>query len=747
MPIEILSLGIKMFSRGLYTMLVHQTKTDWKWPYWLRKQSDPNDPAFQPVAHLIISQNRVFRNWALLGLPNDNQRITVDPSMMITPFQDGYSIEFWLEYDGKTITIGDPDLDTAVHTKWLDSHYPQIRKQSVYFNRISIRQDIFVSSFSGHSAGFTRLKLMNLTAETVKVKVYACIRPYNVEGISPVQKIKYDSENKVWMVDGQPALMLQSEPDKNFTGSDKTGDVWNRTIHQKTSNSVSCEKGLAHSASVFKLELVSKEIVNLDFVMPLIEENNGSFIDWKESLLFDFERASRRFEHKWSRTLSEKITVTLPDPQLQNLTNRCIQYQSIFAQRDSVAPGFFIYSDFWFRDAAYLLFVMLKCGHFQVVREILKSFPDKQNSDGFFESQEGEWDSNGEALWIAGQYYRFTNDRDLIERLWPNLVKGARWIQKKRLSHSGDSEVSALLPAGFSAEHFGQNDYYYWDNFWSVAGYEELLHLAHELKKSKEIIWLEKEHELYRQILVNSIEKNRETNGGKITASPKRVFDSGAIGVLSALSPLQILEPFHHNIFQTADELISKNSVHNCYYHPVAHTGINIYLTLHIRHSELVRHNPEFWKNMRSVAELASSTGTWPEGIHPHLRTGVMGEGHHGWANAEWVNTVRDSMVNEKKDELEILSVYDETWFKKDCQVGIENAYTVFGKISFRLAIDAKHLVMDWKPEFTKPPKQIRWFMPSNVRINSVYFTDRHGNNYIELSVQPVEFTVSISVS
>jgi Zn-finger nucleic acid-binding protein len=26
------------------------------------------------------------------------------------------------------------------------------------------------------------------------------------------------------------------------------------------------------------------------------------------------------------------------------------------------------------------------------------------------------------------------------------------------------------LPPGFSAEHLGPNDYYYWDNFWALAG-------------------------------------------------------------------------------------------------------------------------------------------------------------------------------------------------------------------------------------------------------------------------------------
>lgn len=37
-------------------------------------------------------------------------------------------------------------------------------------------------------------------------------------------------------------------------------------------------------------------------------------------------------------------------------------------------------------------------------------------------------------------------------------------LPKNKTPHAG------LLPPGFSAEHLGPNDYYYWDNFWALAG-------------------------------------------------------------------------------------------------------------------------------------------------------------------------------------------------------------------------------------------------------------------------------------
>ena len=69
-------------------------------------------------------------------------------------------------------------------------------------------------------------------------------------------------------------------------------------------------------------------------------------------------------------------------------------------------------------------------------------------------------------LWIADRLQTLTGTTDTPETLqaWLN---GADWIIGKRLPEDGRTPHAGLLPAGFSAEHLGPNDHYYWDNFWS----------------------------------------------------------------------------------------------------------------------------------------------------------------------------------------------------------------------------------------------------------------------------------------
>ena len=112
---------------------------------------------------------------------------------------------------------------------------------------------------------------------------------------------------------------------------------------------------------------------------------------------------------------------------------------------------------------------LLSLGGIERTRRALHRFEPRQRLDGYFLSQEGEWDSNGEALWF---YHRFSElTGEALPKEWLQAVaKGARWIARKRIPDKPARSESGLLPAGFSAEHLGPNDYYYWDDFWGVAG-------------------------------------------------------------------------------------------------------------------------------------------------------------------------------------------------------------------------------------------------------------------------------------
>ncbi len=162
------------------------------------------------------------------------------------------------------------------------------------------------------------------------------------------------------------------------------------------------------------------------------------------------------------------VAATLPEGKFQTLFDAAVR-TLILHSPGTVFPGPYTYRRFWFRDAAFILHALLCLGLTERARRILDTFPGRQTGTGFFYSQAGEWDANGEALWIFARYCQLTGQPPAAA--WQVAVRrGARWLQRKRLPASAGERVGGLLPAGFSAEHLGPSDYYYWDDFWAVSG-------------------------------------------------------------------------------------------------------------------------------------------------------------------------------------------------------------------------------------------------------------------------------------
>jgi hypothetical protein len=96
---------------------------------------------------------------------------------------------------------------------------------------------------------------------------------------------------------------------------------------------------------------------------------------------------------------------------------------------------------------------------------------------GFFggdhESNDREWDSNGQALWAFGRFDRINGPAGAFAaKIYaPYVIDGARWIRDNRTQYG-------LLPSAWSAEHIGDKDKpHYWDDLWAALG-QQLLHIA-----------------------------------------------------------------------------------------------------------------------------------------------------------------------------------------------------------------------------------------------------------------------------
>lgn len=682
-PLELLRAGLIFHARGLINTKAIQNNLDWVWPYWVERQFNPADESFIPRAFSFSHINLTHRNWTAVGLPDVAFYPIVDPRGLVTPLFDGWSLDFWL-VPGKGPPLLPSKLADFTQTLVLD-HELRVRSVARWPNA-TLETDVALCLMNQQPHCCINVRVTGLEGGSLAV----ALRPYNPEGISFVEKIAVTAEGGAWRINGGSAIFFDRQPRQVLLSTYRQGDVSQRLHETGSDSQVACPIGMATGVALFDLAVLRQH--PLEIRAPIYDE-----LDPKK-------RPAIVTRPAWPEALAPMARLEIGDPVAQRLYDLAVTNLVLHAP-DEVYPGPYTYKRFWFRDAAFMLNALLTLGGIERTRRVLGHFAPRQRRDGYFLSQEGEWDSNGEAIWIYHRFAALTGE-SLPEAWLAAVAKGARWIQRKRLPVDSGLPEAGLLPAGFSAEHLGPNDFYYWDDFWGVAGLRCAVDLLRE-DRPREAADCERTAAEFLQTIERSFPHGPQRRFPEaIPASPRRRMDSGAVGSLVADYPLQLFAPGDRRIVRTADYLRDHSSFRGGFFQNMIHSGINAYLTLHLAQVRLRAGEPAVaWELMDHVAGLASPTGQWPEAIHPRTGGGCMGDGQHMWAAAEWALMIRACFIREEAGpgtapRLVIGSGLRPEWWREG-QASMGPTLTPFGAVTVRVAPQGEslhvHVAADWR--------------------------------------------------
>ncbi len=696
-PTELLRSGAVLHARGLINSLAIQHNLDWVWPYWVECQYDPQCEAFIPRGFSLTQINLTHRNWTALGVPDSIEFPIVDPRGLVTPYYDSWSIDAWIiPKEGEPLI---PSRASNVSQKLnFDDNLCVITESNLGQLKLQLKAQVIGPA----EAPICEIKING--SARLNARLVISIRPYNPEGVSFINNITFLEDSQGWQINKENFIYFDKPPDQCVFSDYHRGDVYSRLSSKDNEKEVSCKVGMASSAAVFVLKpLEPREItVSVPLTKNKMEIASSSLTSEMSRTPRDDGRDIAQLA--WRKSLQGVCSLQIPDKHFQFLYEAAIRTMILHSPRE-VYPGPYIYRRFWFRDAAFILYGLLSVGLKGRVLRALHCFRSRQTPQGYFLSQEGEWDSNGEALWIMRQYCEMTGN--VPPKEWKESIsKAGNWICKKRLPADLPSPHAGLLPSGFSAEHLGPNDFYYWDDFWAVAGLRAAAFLCAAYKNNDEAAYFESQSDAFLKSVNQSLKKvGIRLKMPAIPASPYRRLDTGAIGSLAGSYPLRVFDPNNPGILGTADFLMKNCLINGGFFHDMTHSGINPYLTLHLAQVLLRAGDPGYFSLMTAVAKLASSTGQWPESVHPRTGGGCMGDGQHVWAAAEWVLMMRNCFVREEAGRLILCSGIPEIWLEKNKTIAFGPAPTSFGDIQIFIKPREQDILVEWRGLwFSKEP-------------------------------------------
>ena len=292
---------------------------------------------------------------------------------------------------------------------------------------------------------------------------------------------------------------------------------------------------------------------------------------------------------------------------------------------DDVYPGPYTYKRFWFRDAAFIIHALLCVGLTERAKRALSRFPERQTALGYFRSQEGEWDANGEVLWILQRYFALTGRPPTPEWRGPIAARRA-------LDHAQTARVIIwMLPMPDCCRPGSA------PSTWvptititgTISGASPVCVRRRQCSRSRmptAAKYLRRPLKTLRRRWIAAWQAARNGSGDR----PCRLRPIAAWMPAPSVHwrvgyPVQLCAPDDPRLLDCVEFLLSRCFVNGAFYQDMIHSGLNAYLTLHVAQVLLRAGDPRYLELMDAVAALASPTGQWPEAIHPRHRRRLHG--------------------------------------------------------------------------------------------------------------------------
>ncbi|WP_224362921.1 discoidin domain-containing protein [Hyalangium versicolor] len=654
--------------------------------------------------------------WTLMGVKGGGDGALMSEDGAVELGRGGPSIEPFV-IDEKGITSW---ADAEIKHHLADDSLPM---PSVQWTRPSwqLTARAFVAGERGKDRLVVRYTLKNLTREPLSLRLALAVRPLQVNpptqflstqgGVSPIHRMTWDGA--VMSADGRRIIPLQ-RPDMAGTSTFDGGSYPQRLMRTDAAGerAVEDETGLASGVLAYAVALPPLGEKHFGIVVPLTGDAPALPPRAPERWLDEEEARVAAF---WRKELSlSRVDAAGGGREVTNALRTALAHILIMQDGPILRPGARSYARSWIRDGAMIAEALLRLGHSEEAKGYLRWYAthlfangkvpccvDARGADPVPEN-----DSHGEFIHLAAEVWRYTGDRALLQAVWPKVEAAARYMNQQRLSERVPSHLETperrnlfgLMPPSISHEGYSAKPAYsYWDDFWTLRGFEDAVMLATTFGDAQTRERLAAQRDEFRGDLLASLRMTSLRFDIPYLAGAADLGDFDATSTTIALSPgglrrqlpVELLEGtferYWQNFTARRDGTASWKD-----YTPYEWRVVGAFVRLGNR--ERARQALDFFMGDRRPL----AWNQWAEVVGREPREPrFIGDMPHGWVASDFIRSALDLFVYERRDDdaLVIAAGVPESWLRGD-GVRIENQRTPWGTLSLSMKAEGDRLTL-----------------------------------------------------
>jgi hypothetical protein len=706
--------------------------------------------------------------WTVLGIDGGARHGLLSEDGALETGPQSPSIEPFLISDGKLLSWADVAMEQALEEQYLP--IPTVRWRA---SDLSLHATAFATGVPGRSQIIAHYTVENRAARRRTVTLVLSARPFQVNppaqflnvagGVAPVHELAWDG--KAIRVKDTPLVYPLRKPDDVLVANFDAGSIADMLAHRKEHRaaSVTDETGFATGLLLYELELPANGSSRVALVAPLEGSPDfpGSSIDaWVEQ---QQAATAARWREKLNRVKFTASETVMP---MWNTVRTALAHVLIGRSGPTLQPGTRAYARSWIRDGAMMSDALSRLGHAAVARDYIAWFAPHQFSNGKVPccvdhrgaDPVAENDSHGALLYLIAQHYRHGKDRAWLEGLWTRVtaavsyMDGLRQSERTARNQTPDRKpFYGLMPPSISHEGYSDKPAYsYWDDFWTLAGYQSAIEIARALGRDAEAARYAAYHSEFRADLNASLRASIAKHRIKYIPGSADRGDYDATSTTIGLSLADMQSELPQDALRGTFErywqefLERRGSKKWDAYTPYEWRNVGAFVRLGWR-DRVAQLIAFFMADRRPAAWQQWAEVVGREARRPRF----IGDMPHGWVASDYISAVLDLFAYERASDASLVlgAGVPNDWLPAQ-GVRIERLHTPYGFLAFSLKRVQDRLELTLEPGLRAPRGGLIYTWPYRGSPGRALINGQpaqwENNRELRISALPAAVTIEI---